>query len=209
MTHAWWFLAPFQLMSHDGPRHDDPRVERTRAAVIDAAGELLMTDGPSAITHANVAAAAEVSRTTVYTHWPTREDLLRATIDSLRNHRPRVAELTGDLRADLGTLFEPLVTDLLDDQRAAAIATMMQRALFDPEVVAVRNEFLDEFTGVVAGVIADAVRSGELRADTDIPRAISSMLGSVMFRRFMSSDDFDARVIDDILDDFVRLHTPT
>jgi AcrR family transcriptional regulator len=193
-------------MSHDGPRHDDPRVERTRAAVIDAAGELLMTDGPSAITHANVAAAAQVSRTTVYTHWPTREDLLRATIDSVRRHKPRVENLTGDLRSDLATLFAPLVDDLQDDQRAAAIATMMQRALFDPEVVAVRNEFLDEFTAVVGGVIEDAMRSGELRADTDVDRAISSMLGSVLFRRFMSSAGFDAGVVDDVIDDFLRLN---
>lgn len=208
MPHAGRFPANLLLMPNDGPRHDDPRVERTRAAVIDAASELLMTDGPSAITHANVAAAAEVSRTTVYTHWPTRGDLLRATIDSIRNHKPRIEALTGELRADLATLFEPLVADLLDDQRAAAIATMMQRALFDPEVVSVRNEFLDEFTGVVAGVIADAVRSGELRADTDVARAISSMLGSVLFRRFMSSEAFDARVVDDVLDDFIRLNAP-
>jgi AcrR family transcriptional regulator len=208
MPHSGWLPTILLLMPNDGPRHDDPRVERTRAAVIDAAGELLMTDGPGAITHANVAAAAEVSRTTVYTHWPTREDLLRATIDSIRNHKPRIDALTGDLRADLATLFQPLVDDLLDDQRAAAIATMMQRALFDPEVVAVRNEFLDEFAGVVGQVIADAVRSGRLRPDTDVSRAISSMLGSVMFRRFMSSEGFDAGVVDDVLDDFIRLNTP-
>ena len=207
MPHSGWLPTILLLMPNDGPRHDDPRVERTRAAVIDAAGELLMTDGPGAITHANVAAAAEVSRTTVYTHWPTRADLLRATIDSIRNHKPRIDALTGDLRADLATLFQPLVDDLLDDQRAAAIATMMQRALFDPEVVAVRNEFLDEFTSVVGQVIADAVRSGRLRPDTDVSRAISSMLGSVMFRRFMSSEGFDASVVDDVLDDFIRLNT--
>jgi len=193
-------------MPTDVVRSHDPRVERTRAAVIDAACELLMTDGPSAITHANVAAAADVSRTTVYAHWPTREDLLRATIESVHSPKPRVEDLTGDLRTDLGLLLEPVVADLIDDQRAAAIATMMQRALFDPEVVTVRNEFLEEFTDIVGGVITDAVRSGELRDDTDVGQAVMSLLGSVLFRRFMSSTPFDGSAVDEILDGFVRLH---
>ncbi|HSL75110.1 MAG TPA: TetR/AcrR family transcriptional regulator [Ilumatobacteraceae bacterium] len=194
-------------MTSDLSRQDDPRVERTRAAVIDAAYGLLMTEGPSAITHSNVAAAAGVSRTTVYAHWPTREDLLRATIDAVRSHKPRVDDLVGHLRVDLGTLFAPVASDLLDDQRAAAIATMMQRSLFDPEVVAVRDGFLTEFTDVLADVLARAVRSGELRPDTDVRGAITSILGSLLFRRFMSSEPFDASVVDEILDHFVRNHS--
>ncbi len=62
-----------------------------------------MADGPSAITHANVATAANVSRTTVYNHWPTREDLLRATIDSIGTVTPALDDLTGSLRTTSGS----------------------------------------------------------------------------------------------------------
>ena len=190
------------------PRTDDPRVERTRAAVIDAATALMMEDGPAAITHAHVAAAANVSRTTVYTHWPTREDLLRATIDSIRRHKPDTSELTGSLRHDLRAVLAPLITDLCDDQRASMIATMMQRALHDAEVVAVRDEFIREFTTVFDQIIDTAIAVGELRPGVDTERALATIVGSFMFQRFMSSTGLDATAADAVIDDFIELHTP-
>jgi AcrR family transcriptional regulator len=189
-------------------RTEDPRVERTRTAVIEAACELLMVDGPAAITHVNVAQAAEVSRSTIYNHWPTREALLRATIESIHDDKPQVDDLTGSLRHDLGVLFAPLARDLADDQRAAMIATMMQRVLFDPEVVDIRDEFLGEFTDLLARVLRTGVAMGELRADLDVDHAIASIMGSCLFRRFMASAPFDDRAVDEILDEFVRLHAP-
>ena len=195
-------------MTTSTPRTDDPRVERTRAAVIEAATALMMEDGPGAITHASVAAAAKVSRTTVYTHWPAREDLLRATIDSIRRHKPDLDELTGSLRDDLRTVLAPLITDLCDDQRASMIATMMQRALHDAEVVAVRDEFIREFTTVFDRIIATAISRGDLRQGVDTERALASIVGSFMFQRFMSSTGLDTAAADAVIDDFIDLHAP-
>ena len=190
------------------PRSDDPRVERTRAAVIEAASDLLVADGPGAITHANVAQAANVSRTTVYNHWPTREDLLRAAIDSLGRVTPDERELVGPIRADLGTLCEHLVVDLIDDQRAPMIANMMERALHDSTIVTVRNEFLERFEVAFRAAVDRAIERGELRCDVDVRRSIASIVGSFLFARFMSSDGFDRSYADAVLDDFVRVNAP-
>lgn len=188
------------------PRTDDPRVERTRAAVIEAASDLLVADGPSAITHANVAAAANVSRTTVYTHWPTQADLLRDTIESLGKIPIRPDQLTGSLRPDLGLLCEHIVNDLADEQRAPMIVNMMERALHDPTVASVRDEFLGAFADVFRLVIRRAVDAGELRADIDADRSMAALLGSFLFARFMSSGGFDRSYADAVLDDFVRVN---
>jgi AcrR family transcriptional regulator len=190
------------------PRSDDPRVERTRAAVIEAASDLLVTDGPGAITHVNVAQVANVSRTTVYNHWPTREDLLRAAIDSVGRVTPDERELVGPIRADLGTLCEHLVVDLIDDQRAPMIANMMERALRDPSIVTVRDEFLQRFEKAFRVAIERAIERGELRCDIDVRRSFASIAGSFLFARFMSSDGFDRSYADAVLDDFVRLNAP-
>ena len=190
------------------PRHDDPRVERTRAAVVDAAAELLTTEGPGAVTHAGVAAAANVSRTTVYTHWPTREDLLRATIESVGKLPPDAGMLTGDLRADLERLFGQLVADLVDDQRAPMIANMMERALHDSAVVTVRNEFFSAFEQVFRTVIDSAVANGELRSDIDVARSMAGLVGSLMFARFMSPAGLDRTFAAAVLDDFVAVNAP-
>jgi len=193
---------------HATPRTEDPRVERTRVAVIEAASDLLVADGPSAITHANVATAANVSRTTVYNHWPTREDLLRATIDSLGKIPVRVEQLTGLLRDDLDLLCDRVVNDLADAQRAPMILNMMERSLHDPTVADVRNEFIRAFTDVFGHVIQAGIRTGELRADIDLDRAIAGLLGSFLFARFMSPHRFDAEFADAVIDDFVRLNAP-
>lgn len=190
------------------PRTDDPRVERTRAAVIEAASELLVADGPSAITHGNVAAAANVSRTTVYNHWPTQADLVRETIESLGKVPVSPDQLTGALRPDLGLLCAHIIDDLDDEQRAPMIANMMEQALHDPIVASVRDQFLAAFAKMFHIVIQTAVDAGELRADIDPDRAIASLLGSFLFARFMSSDGFDRADADAVLDEFIRVNAP-
>ena len=81
----------------------DPRTERTRRAIEEAARQLLDEGGPDAVTHVNVASTAHVSRTTVYNHWPSQADLLRDTIESLGKVMVGVDQLTGELRVDLDT----------------------------------------------------------------------------------------------------------
>jgi AcrR family transcriptional regulator len=190
------------------PRTNDPRVERTRSAVIDAASDLLVADGPGAITHANVAAAANVSRTTVYNHWPTREDLLRATIESLGKIPVRVEQLTGDLRDDLDLLCARVVTDLTDAQRAPMIVNMMERSLHDPTVAMVRDEFFQAFADVFGGVIRTAIDRGELRADIDLHRSMATLLGSFFFERFMSPNPLSPGFAAGVIDDFVLVNAP-
>ncbi len=56
--------------SHSGPR------ERTRKAILDAAMTVL-ADNPSA-SLTDIAAAADVGRSTVHRYYPERTDLLRA-----------------------------------------------------------------------------------------------------------------------------------
>ncbi len=190
------------------PRSDDPRVERTRAAVIEAAAELLTNDGPTAVTHANVAAAANVSRTTVYNHWPTQAELLCDTIESLGKVVMTLDQLSGDVRADLELLCGRIVTDLMDDQRAPMIVNMMQLALHDPTVAAVRDDFLAAFAELFRHVIRSGVEGGQLDADIDADRSMAMLLGGLLFSRFMTPAPFGTELAESLLDDFVRLNAP-
>jgi hypothetical protein len=133
---------------------------------------------------------------------------LRTTIDSIRDHRPAVEDLTGVLRADLRSVLGPLIVDLADDQRATMIATMMQRALHDPEVVAVRDEFLTEFEEVFGRIVTTAIAAGELRPTVEPGRSLASIVGSFLFMRFMSSNVFDEASADRVIDDFISANAP-
>ena len=120
----------------------------------------------------------------------------------------RPDQLTGPLRPDPALLCEHIVNDLADEQRAPMIVNMMERALHDPTVALVRDEFLGVFADVFRTVISQAVDAGELRGDSDADRSMAALLGSFLFARFMSSDGFDRSYADAVLDDFVRVNAP-
>lgn len=191
-----------------GARQDDPRVERTRSAVIDAAVELLMVDGPSAVTHANVAGVANVSRTTAYKHWPTRADLLRATIEEIKKASPPVEPLTGEVRADLQLLFGGFIHDLEDDQRAPLVAIMMEQARHDPTVAAVHDGLIADVEPVFRTIILSAIDSRDIRCDIDVDLALASIVGGLLFIRFVSPLTFSTEVAGRVLDEFVTTNRP-
>src|ERR1019366_2515587 len=92
----------------EGPgRNLDPRVVRTRTAVLEAAIDLLAERGYSGFSVEGVVEATGIAKTTLYRHWPTRDDLLAAVIGQLGG----AGELpgTGSVRQDLLDFFAPRV----------------------------------------------------------------------------------------------------
>jgi AcrR family transcriptional regulator len=105
---------------------EDARVARTRADVARAALQLLTTDGPDAMTHARVAEVAGYSKTTLYTHWPARIDLVTIAIESL-GEMPH-HERTGDLRADVIAELKVFRTGIHELGLDRVLASMAQWA---------------------------------------------------------------------------------
>ena len=58
-----------------GPREDDPRVVRTRAAVVDAARTLFLRQGYAGTTMEEIAALAGLAKRTVYNNYPDKRAL--------------------------------------------------------------------------------------------------------------------------------------
>lgn len=186
----------------------DPRIERTRAAVAAAAGELLLADGPDAITHSRVAAAADVSRTTVYKHWPERGDLLRSTLEAVGKKIPTSEQFSGDLRGDLRTLLSGLATDLNDDNRSRMMTMMLERAQHDPTVALVRDSMVCELHETIEQLLRTAIDNGELRRDIDTERAMAGLGGSLLFSSLLADRSIDDQLLDGVIDDFVTTNAP-
>src|ERR1700733_988652 len=70
------------------------------AAILDAAWNVLETDGWNGFTFAGVAERAHSSKPVLYRRWRTREDLLRATLrrrgETTRGEVPDTGSLRGD-----------------------------------------------------------------------------------------------------------------
>jgi AcrR family transcriptional regulator len=105
---------------------EDARVARTRGDVARAALEVLTEEGSEAVTHARVAELAGYSKTTLYSHWPGRVDLLALAIDSLGD-MPHFVR-TGNLRTDVIGELEVFRTAILELRLDQVLAGMAQWA---------------------------------------------------------------------------------
>lgn len=158
------------------------------------------------LTFERVAARAGVNKTTVYRHWETKADLVRAALSSVAQAfgpGPTTGTLRGDLlrigraMADFSTSFE-------------GQSLMRLRLLQHPE---------PELAGIAKGLHAThlvelvalaqaAVARGEVAADVDITLLLDMLGGALHVRLVMKNEPVDhvfiARVVDVLLDGVSR-----
>ncbi|MET0452836.1 MAG: TetR/AcrR family transcriptional regulator [Mycobacterium sp.] len=175
----------------------DARVARTRADVARAALAVLTGEGSEAVTHARVAELAGYSKTTLYTHWPARIDLIAMAIETLGD-MPHT-ERTGDLRADVIAelkVFRQGITDLRLDR----VLTGMAEWASDEQMRRIRDKVntdgqhqmyemlgehfsgarLDAAVSMLTGVIAcPSVMFGTLPDDDVIEAGVDIVLASI------------------------------
>lgn len=180
----------------------DPRVARSRAAVLAATVDLLGELGHSGTTVEAVAERSGVAKTTIYRHWPTRARLLLDAFQSsveLDPMRP-----TGDLRRDLLGLTGGLAQKLRNPRWSRIMATLIDAAEADPELAELTSIFTEQRRAAVVAVLERGIADGELDPSVD-PRLASQLVGGALFyQRFMvrcAADDEElGRIVDLALD---------
>jgi len=175
-----------------GDAAQDARVARTRADVSRVALKVLTDEGTDALTHGHVAELAGYSKTTLYTHWPSRVDLILLALDAIGDMPHQ--EPTGDLRADLIgelTFFRKAVLDYRLDQ---ILAVMAQWASVD-EMARVRDQINTDAQKPIRGMLS------EVFAGTELEAAISMLAGVVACPTMM----FGAVPEDDVIETAVDL----
>jgi AcrR family transcriptional regulator len=192
---------------HHRRRHyEDPRVVRTRAVVLAAARRLLVEEGPEAVTPLRIAEETGVARTTVYRHWPQRDDLLR---DTLASEEPTQRTFdTGDLRDDLIGFLEHLSRRVGRRSVGSFLAVVAERAQRDPQAAAVQRDLTKRYLQPLRERLADAAASGELPDDLDVDAAVARLAGPLIFRRLVTRQAVGARFVMSLVDTFLAAPTP-
>ncbi len=186
----------------------DPRVARTRAAVLDAVGRLLVEGGLAAVTVEAVMARTGAARATVYRHWATRDDLVLAGLEHLMP--PPRADGIPDAAVEvaLPAIVAGFAAQLAGEPWAVALPVLLDAARRDPRLRARMDTFLAQRKHPVRQVLVRAVEAGELRPDLDPDVAVSQLLGPLMFRRIISAEPLDEAVVDAVAGDFLRANRP-
>ena len=189
----------------EAPQRGRPRSERARKAILEAASELLLARGLSAVSMDAVAERAGVSKATIYRWWPTKETLaLDALYTEWAAARPHPRD-TGSLRGDLLSLLRPWARLAGSRPYGRVVAALLTEAQTDPVFAAeYRERFVEPRRQQARDIFRRAIERGEIPADTKVEVALDLLYGPLYHRLLQGhaplSDRFVLEVIDMVLD---------
>jgi TetR/AcrR family transcriptional regulator of autoinduction and epiphytic fitness len=170
----------------------DPRVERSRMAVLTAAVEELAERGYGGLTIESVAARAGVAKSTIYRHWRDRVTLIADAFETF--HEQMVPDL-GDLpcREAVTLLLGHVAEVLVDSTFSRCIPALIDGAQRDPRLREFHHRYSAERRQAIVDLIARGVARGEVRGDVDPQLATAALLGTLFYRLLMTGEPFEAQ----------------
>jgi AcrR family transcriptional regulator len=168
----------------------DARVARSRAAVLDAATELLVTRGPSAVTVDAVVAESGVAKSTIYRHWRSRDELL---VDVFRTCAPvtRPAAESASFGEALESFVDQIVDHLNDPRWAKVIPALLMLRSHEPELAEMEDEIKRKQDGFAHDVIRRGIAEGALVDDLDVDEASTLLMGPLLFSHLTGAAEVD------------------
>jgi AcrR family transcriptional regulator len=198
--------------SHDEPyggcaNPGDPRVVRSRAAVLDAALGLLCEGGYAAVTIDGVARRSGVARTTIYRHWSSVAELI---IDAVVSSHPSgppapLGEPRRDLRRHLGSLSEKLTTTAF----GPALAATLHAARCNADVARLQDELVCSRREAGLSILRAAQDQGLIDPDLDLEIILDQAVGAVFFRYLVSHQPLDDAFLDQLVESAFRAAAAT
>ena len=190
--------------------HDDldPRVARSRAAVISAATELLVDAGPAAVTIDAIVARSGVAKSTIYRHWASRDEVL---LDVMEVCAPDLAAPDPALGVE-GGLREigHRIGEMLNDPEWARVLPALLMLKSHAHGVADLEKRMEERQNeVLSTLIRRGVDEGVLVPDAEGPEASAVLVGPLFFAQLTGLVPIDHGFVDRTVDRFLTLYRPT
>jgi AcrR family transcriptional regulator len=192
----------------------DPRVERSRQAILDATRELLAAQGGvGSLTVEAVAARSGVAKKTIYRRWRNKWELAldAVMIDML----PRFADPAdvGDTRKELTAYLNSVIKTFASKPYGPAMQGLVSQIATEPELARLyRERVVEPRRQQLAPVIERGIARGDLRPDTDLELLHEFLLGPMFYRLFLSGGALDRglgkRLVDGILQGFAPTKAP-
>jgi AcrR family transcriptional regulator len=185
----------------NAPQRGRPRSERAHQATLDAAAELLLARGLSAVSMDAVAERAGVSKATIYRWWPTKESLaLDALYTEWADARPHPRD-TGSLRGDLLSLLRPWARLASSRPYGRVIAALLTEAQTNPVFAAeYRQRVVEPRRDQARAVFRRAIERGEIPAGTKIEVALDLLYGPLYHRLLHGHAPLDDRFVREVID---------
>jgi AcrR family transcriptional regulator len=181
----------------------DPRVVRSKAAILRATADLLIEAGAAGVTIEGVAERSGVAKTTIYRHWKTRSRLVFDAFESLFKPVMPIAH-EGPVGEQLATILSLLSRGLTASEWAPAVTALIDAGDRDPEIRRLVQDFLVVRMEHGRQVLRAGIARGELRRDLDVDVAIGVLVGPIFYRRLVSREPLDDAVVGQLVEQFLR-----
>ena len=179
---------------------EDPRLTATRNIALDAAVEILHEKGVMAITHATISKATEISRSTLYRHWPEIDRLRNDTFKRAATLPEAAPKTNGPLRVDLTWLLG-MLKDILNEAPWGQIAPQfIAAAASDREARILLNNLMAERIAIVEAIFDAAKARGELRPDVPVLQLVEIVISVPYFRKFIAGTPLNQAWVDTHVD---------
>lgn len=178
----------------------DPRVERSRRVIRQAALAEFGDKGYAACTIEAIAARAGVGRATVYRHWDTKLALIADALEALNEQPSRNTTTVESPRARVEQLLRHLIGALTDSALSACVAALVEAAEHDLTVRAFHHRYSADRRQALVDAIADAIKSGDFSPTTDPELAALALAGTLFYCRLITDEPFDPQRVCDLVD---------
>ena len=176
-----------------------PRSERAHRAILQAANELLESEGFAAVTVEAIAERAGVSKATVYRWWPNRAAVVMDGFLSIVSSEvpfPHTGRAREDIRIHMRRLAEAFSGKI-----GSTVAALIAEGQSDPELAeALRSRWLSVRRAEAREILELGIECSELREDLDLEVAVDVLYGPIYYRMFVGHAPLDDDFADALAD---------
>lgn len=172
--------------------HDvDPRIERSRDLVLAATIELLGKIGYGPLAIEAVAARSGVAKSTIYRHWPGKEELAAEAFARLREQASTVPP-PGPVRERAATILRALALKTLSPnwEEAACLPALIDSGARCPRLAAEAAAVAEERARPLVQVLQDGISNGELPETPDASVLADALVGPIILRLLFHRERF-------------------
>ena len=187
--------APLESGPSGPPAAEEPDtygpVAETRRRVIVATADLVDRLTYRAVTVDAVARASGVSRSTIYRHWPSRQQLVLEAFTYATDQLTAVRD-TGDAFADLRTYLSRLAYCLQHGGAASTVTGMIADAVYDEEFArSLRATMIRSRRREFLAILIRGQQRGQVRHDVDLATAVDALYGAFHHRLLVTGKPID------------------
>lgn len=184
-------------MTHAEAPSLDPRIARSRAAVIEATLDLLGEVGYGGTSIDAISRRSGVARTTIYRHWPSLAEIVHeaATSTTAVQSVPDTGNARTDLRAHLGVL----AAKLNHGPWGRMLPVLVDAAARSPEMLALQRSSTAERRTAAMAIVHRGVAAGQIRDDVDLDLVGEMLVGPLFTRHLVTHRPIDDEFLDDLI----------